>query len=244
MKTITPTDPGCLITSEQLQKALPKGMRVHNVSNLLNSVNDAIRADDEMAHCLRDNIIGFSSVLKDGVYKASDYINAVKFVSYKILGKTTVEAYAAALPDRYQRLVDKLTSEKDINSYAGAYRRGVLVNKILEQTLVPTHILNASVYQSAINKLAVLMMTAESEKVQCDAATSLVVNLKAPVAAVVELNISHGENKSIEDLRKSVIELGEAQKEAIKAGIPVQQIAHSKLSDSSILEGEFTEDTE
>lgn len=241
MKEFTNTDPATLLTEDQLKRALPKTMRVHNVVGLLDSVNDAIRADDNMADSLRDNVIGFSSVLKEGIYKASDYINAVKFVSYKLLGKTTVEAYAAALPNRYQRLIDSFTSPKDIGSYAGAYRRGVLVNKILEQTLVPTHILNASIYQKAINTQAMLMMGADSEKVRCDAANSLLVNLKAPVVAKVELAINHREDKSIEDLRETIIELSQIQKAKIISGIPVKDIAHSKLVNSNISDGEFSE---
>lgn len=237
-----PINPDDLLTVNQLKVALPKKMRVHNIEGLVDHINDVIKADPVIRENLRQNLIGFSNVLQEGIYKAADYINAVKYVSYKTMGLSTPKAWAATFPERYDRLVRMGTSAKDIGSHAGAFNRSVLVNKIVEQTLVPTHILNADVFQEAINQQAILMRSAKSEKVRCDAANSLLTHLKSPTAQKIELDIGQRQNKSIDDLRSSVEELAKAQREAIEKGVPVKVIAHSKIVNSDdIQDAEYTE---
>ena len=218
-----------LITQEQLERVLPKQHRGRITEEVIQEINN-IMGDEVVRESFRDNLLGYTNVIGDGRFKIQDYINAVKYVSYKLLGSSNIEAYAKTFPARYQRLVDEGASSKDISAYSTAYNKNQLVNKIYEQTLVPTHVLNADVYQKAINVQAHLMLHANSEKVRTDAANSLLNHLKKPEAAKIELDIGYKEDRSIQELREATMALARQQRELIESGtLNAKDIAHSKI---------------
>jgi hypothetical protein len=218
-----------LITQEQLERVLPKQHRGRITEEVIQEINN-IMGDEVVRESFRDNLLGYTNVIGDGRFKIQDYINAVKYVSYKLLGSSNIEAYAKTFPARYQRLVDEGASSKDISAYSTAYNKNQLVNKIYEQTLVPTHVLNADVYQKAINVQAHLMLHANSEKVRTDAANSLLNHLKKPEAAKIELDIGYKEDRSIQELREATMALARQQRELIESGtLNARDIAHSKI---------------
>ena len=150
-----------------------------------------------------------------------------------------MESYIMALPERYQTMVNKGYSTNRISGHVSAYNKTQMVNKILEQSLVPTYVLNADLYQKALNCQASLMMSANSEKVRCDAANSLLIQLKVPEAQKIDLSIGIKEDDSIAQLRASTLELVAQQRKAIEAGVmDAQGVAHSKL----VINGEFSEE--
>jgi hypothetical protein len=218
-----------LITQDQLERVLPKQHRGRITEEVIQEINN-IMGDEVVRESFRDNLLGYTNVIGDGRFKIQDYINAVKYVSYKLLGSSNIEAYAKTFPARYQRLVDEGASSKDISAYSTAYNKNQLVNKIYEQTLVPTHVLNADVYQKAINVQAHLMLHANSEKVRTDAANSLLNHLKKPEAAKIELDIGYKEDRSIQELREATMALARQQRELIESGtLNARDIAHSKI---------------
>jgi len=226
-----------LLTKEQLQKSLPKDVQLKVTDNILDSINSVI-GDPTVQETFRENILGFSTVLRTGKYKFQSYVDAVKYVSYKMLGATNIEAYTKTFPERYQNLVDEGTPDNRIHAYVAAYNKNQLVNKLMEQTLVPTHILNADIYQKAINVQANLMMTAKSEKVRSDAANSLMTQLRPPETKKIELDVGLKEDQSINELRNSTMELVAQQRRMIESGmLNAKQIAHSK-----IIQGELADD--
>ena len=60
-----------------------------------------------------------------------------------------------------------------------SYNKNKLVNLILEQSMIPSWVLNQDMYQKALNVQCELMLTANSEKVS-DAANSILTHLKPP----------------------------------------------------------------
>ncbi|MDC3375281.1 hypothetical protein OAW27_00385, partial [bacterium] len=175
------------------------------------------------------NTLSFASVLSTGKHSLAAYVNAVKFVSLKLLGDKSSTAYSKVFPDRYQNLLDKGTSPSQIASFADNYGKTGLITKIMEQTMVPTHILNAGVYQEAINVQANLMYTAKSEMVRQKAAESLINNLAAPALAKVELEVNYN-NDMVEDLRATTKALAQQQLKMIMNGqSSAKEIAHSEI---------------
>ena len=82
------------------------------------------------------------------------------------------------------------------------------------------------------------MMNAKSEKVRCDAANSLLTQLKMPETQKVELDIGVKEDGSIAALRATTMELARQQRLMMESGaMNAQEIAHGKL----IIDGEFQE---
>jgi hypothetical protein len=170
----------------------------------------------------------------------SSYIDAVRYVSYKLMGGTNIDCYIKTFPDKYQRFLQQGVANKDIASYVTSYNKSKLVNLIYEQTLIPSYVLNQDLYQKALNVQAELMVSANSEKVRSDAANSLLTHLKMPETQKVELDIGIKEDKTIEALRATTMALVTQQRQMIQAGaMHAQDVAHSRL----IIEGEAQEVT-
>jgi hypothetical protein len=185
----------------------------------------------------RENLIGYASVLAQGRYKVEDYVSAVKYVSYKMLGSTNLEAYVKTFPDRYKRLLNDGVDDHRVSAYASAYNKNQLVNKIYEQTLIPSHILNADVFQRALNVQAELMVHANSEKVRSDAANSLLTHLKRPEVTKIELDVGLKEDKTITDLRQATMALAASQRAMIKSGMMnAKEVAHSQIIEGEVIQ--------
>ena len=222
-----------MLTLDQFQLALPDKVKRSINQELIDQINNTL-SDPEMYESYRDNLISYTKVMADGKFKVTQYIDAVRYVSFKLMGCTNIEAYTKTFPDKYQRFVQQGVSAKDIASYVTAYNKSKLVNLIFEQTLIPSHVLNQDLYQRALNVQADLMINAKSEKVRCDAANSLLTQLKAPEVKKVELDIGVKEDSSIAALRATTLELARQQRLMVESGaMNAQEIAHGKL----IIEG-------
>ena len=222
-----------MLTLDQFKLALPDKVKKSVNQELIDQINNTL-ADPEMFENYRDNLLGYTKVMADGKFKVTQYIDAVRYVSFKLMGCTNIDAYTKTFPDKYQRFIQAGVPAKDIASYVTAYNKSKLVNLIFEQTLIPTHVLNQDLYQRALNVQADLMINAKSEKVRCDAANSLLTQLKAPEVKKVELDIGIKEDGSIAALRATTLELARQQRLMVESGaMSAQEIAHGKL----IIEG-------
>ena len=226
------------VTLDELRQLLPKKGKTTITQDMVDTIND-IASDEEIADHYRNNFVDHIRVLKEGVYSLTEYTHAVRYVSYQLRGDTKYESWVKTFPERFKRLRDRGLSRDGISAHVAGYGRSKLMNKILEQTLIPAYVMNASVFQQAINVQADLMLHAKSEKVRSDAAANLIMHLKAPEAQTVKLEIGIVENDAIADLRKATQELVARQTIAIESGAAsAQDIAHSKL----VIEAEIDED--
>ncbi len=216
------------LTKEMLVGAVPdKRFRKHVTDEVVAVINS--EPDSELRRVFRDNALTYSSVLSTGKHSLAAYVNAIKFVSLKLMGDKSSIAYSKVFPDRYQNLINKGSSASYIASFADNYSKTGLITKIMERTMVPTHILNAGVYQEAINVQAELMHTAKSELVRQKAAESLINNLAAPAAAKVEIDIGYSHDV-VEDLRATTKALAQQQLKMILNGqSSAKEIAHSEI---------------
>lgn len=230
------------LSKDEFRQALPKQVRGAVTDNIIQGVNSLL-ADPELAENYRENVLGYVSVMQDGKYKLTDYLNAVRYVSHKLLGDTNVSAYSKTFPDRIAKFQADGKDAKAISSFVSAYNKTKLVNAIFEQTLIPTHILNADLHQKAINTQAELMLTAKSEKVRSEAANSLLTHLKPPETKQVQLKVDHEvkEGSAIDELRKATEELAKQQREMITSKqMSAEQIAHSNIIDGEVEDAELS----
>lgn len=192
-----------------------------------------ITTDPIVAQSIRDNFVGYSVILKEGKFKTEDYIHAVAYVSYKLMGYSNEDSYARTFPNRYQTLLAKGTSKKDISAYVAAYHRGKLVNLVMEQCLVPTWVLNQDLQQKAINQLANLMMNANSEKVQSDSAIGLLNALKKPEPkGDFQIKLDTSESSGMREMREMLTQLAGQQRKLIEQGdMKTIDVAASRLID-------------
>ena len=198
---------------------------------LVDTLNNSLQ-DLEFAEQYRENVLSYARVLQEGRYTLPQYLDAVKFTSYLLMGDSRIVAYAKTFPDKYQNIID---AGSDPSPYCTAYSKGKLVAQIMEQSIVPSYVLNQDLHQKALNVMAELMVTARSEKVRSDAANNLANHLKVPEAQKIQLDIGIKENKTIEDLREATMALVKQQKEALASGMTAKDVAQSKL----VIDGEL-----
>ena len=218
-----------MFTKQQLKEALPPTVHKSINDQVLDDLN-AVLTDPDMRDAFRDNMLSYNKVLSEGRFKLSDYMNAVMYVSYKVMGHSNVDAYAKVFPAKMQGWLQLGKSPKDISAHVAGYNNNKLVNLVYEQAIVPTHILNQDKFQAAINTQFYLMNNAASEKVRSDAANSLLSHLKQPENKQINLNIGVQETDYIKQLQDQVYALATAQKVAIDSNISnAKQVAESRI---------------
>lgn len=220
------------LTVQQVQQAVPPNLKTAVTQALVDQINQ-ISTDPLIAEQIRNNYISYTGVLKDGKFKTEDYLNAVAYVSYKLMGYSNQDAYFKTFPQRHAALVAKGSTSKDISAYVSAYNKGKLVNLIFEQTLVPTWVLNQDLHQKALNVQADLMINANSELVRSNAANSILTHLAKPKEAGPLINLELNQNSGMNELKDLLSNLAQQQRDLIASGVPTKEIAEQK-----IIEGE------
>jgi hypothetical protein len=223
-----------VLTRELVERAVPANLKSAVTQQLVDRINN-IASDPLLADQIRDNFVSYTSVLKDGKFKTEDYLHAIMYVSLKLNGATNHEAYMKTFPGRYQNLLANGTSSKDIAAYVSAYNKGKLVNLVLEQTLVPTWVLNQHIYQEAINAQADLMLNAKSEKVRSDAANSILTHLKKPEAKDFQINMDMRDTSGMTELKEALRQMADQQRKLIESGITTREIAASPIIEGEVV---------
>ncbi len=243
----TLTDSPLLVTREELEDSLPKGIKLKIEEDFVDVFNAALTGiDSDLVDNFRNNFVSYSSILEDGKYKIEDYLNAVRYASFKLMGHTNRDSYKMTFPDRFSRLMAKYEAlgfdpkfiwDYKISPHVVSYNKNSLVNKIMEQSMIPTHVLNQDMYQEALNTQAVLMKTARSEMVRSTAANSILTQLRPPEVSKMEIDVSVKESDAIKDLRTITQELSIAQQKAIASGAASShEIAESKIITEVIID--------
>ena len=210
---------------QTLRAALPAKLKNSVSQEMLDRVIQS--TEPELCNQLKENFIGYTSVLLDGKFKAEDYLYAIKYVTYKLLGYTNKDSYIKTFPDRYTKLKAQGLKDDEISGYIAGYNKNKLVNLILEQTLVPTWVLNQDIYQEAINTQARLMRTAKSERVQAMAADSILNHLSKP-ESVPTINIGVN-NDQLTDLQNTLTQLAETQLKMIQNGKTAKEVIEAPI---------------
>jgi len=218
------------VSLEVFKRALPKHTRDNLTQDTVDKINKIMQGDPQESEHFRDDLLGYTSVMKDGRFTIKQYINAVRYVSFKMQDCSNEQAYSKTFPERYQELINQGCDSRKIGGYVSQWNSRMLVQKIFELTMTPVHIYNRETYQKAINIQADLMISASSEMVRTQAANSLLTHLKPPETAKVELDINVNDGKVIDELKNTIAELSAVQKKQIEAGISsVKEVAHSRL---------------
>lgn len=217
------------LTVEEFKNCLPVNLKKSLNKDLVDQIMTTLQ-DPDIHEAFRENLLSYTSVMKEGKFKTESYVNAVKYVSYKLMGKTNIDAYSLTFPERIQDYASRGLIGDAISSYVFSYNASKLVNLIYEQTMIPIHVVNRAVFQQAINTQADLMLNARSEKVRSDAANSIMSHLKPPEKSRIELDVNVKQDSTIEILRQGSQELIAQQKLAIQAGLQnAQTIAHTPI---------------
>ena len=216
------------LTLHQVAHALPPNLKNNVTQQLVDNINNCV-TDPIMAEAIKDNFLSYTQVLSEGKFKTEDYLSAVMYVSFKLMGMTNQDAYARTFPARYRTLLNNGTSAKDISSYVSMYNKGRLVNLILEKSLIPTWVLNQHIYQKAINVQADLMSNANSEMVRMQAANSILTHLAKPKEVGPLINLDLREGSGLNELKATLTQLAQQQRDLIGQGVTTKSIADQGL---------------
>ena len=225
-----------MLTKDEIIQSLPPAVASGVSDTLVNELNQLI-TDPDFREVFRDNMISYNKVLSEGKFKISSYLNAVMYVSYKIMGYNNMDAYERTFQQKFQTWIQQGKSSQTISAHVAMYNKSKLVNLVYAQAMIPTHVLNQDKFQEAINHQYYLMKHAASEKVQSDAANSLLIHLKPPEEKQVNLNIGIEETDSIKELKATITELAQLQVQSIEAKHNTAgQIAASRIIDAEVVE--------
>ena len=212
---------------------------------LVETINMIILDEPEVGHLVRENFLTYTKVLQNGKYSMETYLNAIKFVSYKLMNMTNAEAYMHTYPDRYDKLekryvgVEGLTQEefeKKVSSYVYAVAKSQLVVTILSQVQIPTKLLNMGLLQEAINVEASLMRSARSEIVREKAANTLIQYLGQEEENKIQIDAGYKKDDIIEQYEVAMKKMVEEQLVQIHKGADVKQIANAVTVEAEVIE--------
>lgn len=229
------------LTLEDVMGAVPPQFK-NNITPMLVEQINSISRDPEEARVIQESFVSYGDVLTSGKYCVKDYLKAVQFVSLKSIGKTNKDSYRLTFPDRYNRMIDDNKPEKDIASIISRYGRGALVVKITEMAIIPTHILNQSKVQEAINVQHEIMTDPSvSPRTRVEAANSLLTHLKKPESTGTQINIGIKMNDGMNALQAQLTALSGAQKAAIESGqcetLEVINLQALEVDEEDIIDG-------
>lgn len=217
-------------------------VRVSNtiIKRVTQAINDCLTgSEDGMEYFLRDNIIGLIDVMKDNKTNSfEEYLNAVKFVTFKQAGDSNLRAYSRTFPDTVYRLHAENKPKEHLYAYANAFAKTKLVTKIQAMMMIPSHIMYQDVFHQAVKVQAEIMNDDQvSPKVRSDAANSLMTHLKQPEVKQMELSVNTKDDGAIASLTEALNALSGSQRDMMLSG----KYTSKELREATIIEVEENE---
>ena len=207
------------LSIEQVRGSVPRSFRKNITDEFIEDLENSIK-DPEMAKNIKENFLSYTNVLNDCDPSTNiwDYVNAVKYISYKIMGYNIEEAWKKTFPAKVEELIQKGKHDW-INRYANGYNKSRMVNKIYQQTLIPSYVLNAPLYQRALNVLAEMIEDDSVRGMAKVKACETILNYtKPPEVNKAEVQVTINHNDAIQDLRDIAEQFSKSMQNAIASG--------------------------
>ena len=219
-----------MLALESVRKLVPKNQRTLITQEFLDKLEASVN-DSLVAEQFKENFVTYLNVLSKGKYKMEDYINAVKYVSFKLLGYSNINAYIATFPERYERL--KAEGQTQIEAFVSMYNKNKLVMQIYEQTIVPSYVLNAPMHQQALNTLAAMIIDDDVRGMtKVKACEAILQYTKQPDIVKGELTIGIEQSDTINDLREITENLADTYRMMLeKKGMKLKDVAEANIID-------------
>lgn len=207
------------LSIEAVRSSVPRNFRGNITESFLDDLERSMN-DPEMGKIMKENFLTYTNVLNESAKNVTiwDYVNAVKFISYKIMGYSIEESWKKTFPNRAEELV-KEGKLSWINKYANGFNKTKIVNKIYEQTLIPSYVLNAPMYQRALNVLNDMIMNDEVRGMAKVKACETILNYtKPPEVNKAEVNVTIKQSDAITELREAAEAFAASMQNAVSSG--------------------------
>ena len=225
-----------LMTKNQFLDSLPENFHKRGVPDKVMDDINAMLAEGETGEVFKENLMSHNHILKEGKFSLEQYVNAVKYISFRLLNNSQRRSYELTFPDKVTQWLAEGMDEKAISAYVHAFNNTKLVMRLYDVTLVPFHLLNQPYRQEALLVEVDLMRNAGSEMVRHKAAESVLNILTPPENLQTELQLKAAESKENSQLKDALADLAKAQKELIEKGGSLKEVA-----ESTIVNGEYEE---
>lgn len=209
------------VTVGTVRKAYGKKVSIDVIENVTAVINEAIRGEAEhVQEFVKDNAIGMLHVLSASrTNSINEYMRAARFITYRQMGDTFIQAYAKTFPDRVKRLEADGMTTAHLSALAQAFGKTKLVTQMTSMLIVPAHLIYQDVFHKAVQTQAALMMDdTVSPKVRSDAANSLLTHLKQPEVKQMELQVKVNESNILEQFKEAMTDMARKQKSMIELG--------------------------
>lgn len=178
------------------------------------------------------------------------YVNAMKFFSLVEANNSLTDSYVKVFPERYERrrkgnpgkTPDQV--KQLLRGEASRYNGSKLLAEIRRVATIPVQLVHRHLLHEAILATADLMKNARSEMVRAKAADTLIRELKPSEDQVLKVEVDDNTTSVISELHKATKALAAAAHEGVRAGIPLKEIAGSKIyaDPATIEDGELVND--
>lgn len=207
-----------IIERDVLAQVLPKHMQKRLNAATVGELNRILTSVDERER-FKDTFIGYTSVLMEGKYSIQQYIDAVKYVSYKHMGDTNLNAFKKTFPNKILRYKQDGKNVEQINSFVSGYNKTKLVTSMMKQSAIPLYVLNQDAAQEAINAQLKIIRTSSNDLAIVKAADSLLSHLAPPVETKIAVAMGIQETPLFDQFREETRRLAEQQRALIEQGV-------------------------
>ena len=187
-------------------KSLPKKHQKKIDEETIEYLKDLL--EGEFGSEIFEDLISYPKVLEEGKFSIREYINAVKFVSFQMMGYGVTESYLKVFPEKY--------GHQYLDRYASKYNKSKLVTELRKIATVPLYLSHHHIFNKAIKKQVELMENARSEMVQHQAAKTLMEMLAPPKENQLQLDVTIKKDESLKQLEDALYQLAENQKKMIE----------------------------
>lgn len=150
---------------------------------------EAALGDITLGPILQENIIGFRAIIRGTRNSINDYVCACRFATMITSGVSDHNAFEAIFPDRYAKL--KAAGNQNLSQGVYAYKRTMLVRRLLEQIKLPLHIVMQDYRIDALTTLHTLMLDDEVHpRDRVSAASALATHLAPPKESIQKVEIT------------------------------------------------------
>ena len=206
-----------MLQDQDLVEALPPQMRKGLNQATLETIANVI-ADPDAMERFKENFITYTTALTGQKYSLQQYIDAVMYVSYKKMGYKNNEAFRRTFPKKMDRYYRENKTEAHINALVSSYNKTLIVTKIMEQSMIPVHILNQDAFQAAVNAQLRILNTSKNDLAVVKAADSLMNHLKPPTETKVQIDVGIQETPMQQEFKQESARLAQLQRELILSG--------------------------
>lgn len=222
-----------------LRELLPSDMTKDSKDSLIVEYLEGTDVDETVTlrELYKENLLSYSGIAKEGNVKITDYVVAVKYITYRNSGLGNYDAYKLAKKDDVVKALADGVTEKQLRNRAKAYAQTMIVKQIQAQGNTNLRTMFADYVIDGVERMHDIVQNG-SDKNAVEAFKSLMQYIAPPVESKVTVEAGAVDRKMDELLRMKG-EMAVGLSDSIRNGkINIDELISGKnLVD--VVEGEY-----